>query len=250
MNEEKQDRSNDAVLVVHNQSNYETSDKARAGTNAIDVTIWGGDCFNCGEDSVSTLIHSQREHLSRFIYLPTRHKGGRMVRPHYYRSDRLSTMSFPSLKTLGYYQDCGTPLDALWIVPNLETLYVFEGGRRRPILDRWSVEPGDGTNLPQRVLEECPNLREIICAKPDFSEPFQFQTLRRLMPPHPLAWDCLRLLEVVLKKEDRDTCPMAMLPGAAVDRIVSFCHRGHWKTLDYNGDGNVAGDDDHAGDEE
>jgi len=232
---------NESVLVLGNASSQRVLRKKIHGVlkaNALidDVTIWGGACLCLAEYNLLALVKAQRKHLRRFIYLPSSHRvGGRiMARPHlFYRTDQSSTMRFPSLTTLGYYEDRGTPLDALWIVPNLETLYVFEG-KRRPILDSWNLESGNGDNrnLPQRVLEECPNLVEIICAKPDFSTLFRFQTLRRFMPPRPLSWECLRLLEVGMKKEEPDTCPVAMLPGAVVDRIVSFCHRPHWKIVD------------------
>ena len=152
-----------------------------------------------------------------------------MVRPHYYRGDRLSTMTFPSIKTLGYYQDCGTPLDACWVVPKLETLYLFEGAHGN-IVDSWDVETG----RPQRVLDESPSLKEIICAKPDFSEPFLFQTLRRLVPPDPLSPDCLLLMDVVIEKEEATACPMAMLPAALISSILSYCHAPRWKTIEYD----------------
>lgn len=221
-------------LVVHRMSNGMRGARSMRGI-VSDATIWGGDCFNCGEDNVSTLVQAQREHLRRFIYLPESHKGGRMVRPLYCRGDRSSTMQFPLLKTLGYYEDCGTPLDARWIVPNLETLYVFDGGRRRnggSILDRWKAS-GNHQSLPMRVLTESPNIQEIIVAQPDFTEPFQFQVIRRLYPC-PLAWPTFRLIQVVLKKENPITCPMAMLPEPLVNHILAFCPRGHFESVDYD----------------
>jgi len=200
-----------------------------------DVTIWGGDCWNGGESSVSRLVQAQHEHLCRFIFLPESHKGGRMIRPLYCRGDRSSTMQFPLLKILGYYEDCGTPLDARWIVPNLETLYVFEGGRRHNgngALDRWKAS-GNQESLPMRVLTESPKLQEIIVAKPDFSEPFQFQAIRQLYPC-PLSWPTFRLIQVVLKKENPVTCPMAMVPQPLVNHILTFCPYGHFECVDYD----------------
>jgi hypothetical protein len=234
------------VLVVHMMNNgfrmengYEPSP-----SKETDVTIWGGDLFNCGESDVSRLVFERREHLKRFVCIPQNqnqnHKGGRMIRPHYYRGDRTSTMTFPSLKTLGYYEDRGTPQDARWLAPNLETLYVFQGPRYENssmrILDRWAVKTGD-RGLPQRVLEESPNLKEIVfCAKPDFSVPFQFQTRRRLVAPSSMPAGSLRVLGVAIKKENAETCPMAMLPAGVMSHIVDFCHSPHWKTFDYDED--------------
>lgn len=225
------DTEGDKVLVVHHpyvgcgQIDWEI----RAARNSNDVTVWGGASLNLGEECMSGLLRDQRESLSRFVFLPLEHKGGRMVRPYYYRRDRSTPMTFPSIKTLGYYQDCGTPLDALWIVPKLETLYLFEGEYGNS-LDHWNIENG----LPQRVLAESPNLKEIICAKPDFSEPFRFQALRRLVPPEPLPPDCLILMDVVSDKEVEDSCPMAMLPIALISCVVSYCHTPNWTTIDYD----------------
>ena len=227
-------------LIVHNQDNYGLSEMvgSAAGKKAgaiVDVTIWGGCSFNCGERSTSQLVQNHRESLLRFIYLPQSHKGGRMVRPLYDRGDRGSTSLFPALKTLGYYEDCGTPFDALWIVPNLEKLYVFQGfsNGSSTILDRWTTESIDmDQTLPLRVLEESPRLQEIIVAVPNFSQPFRFHVLRRLVP-RPLTWKILRLLQLVLRKERHETCPMAMLPSALVDRIVSFCPNGHFEASDH-----------------
>ena len=53
------------------------------------------------------------------------------------------------------------------------------------------------------------------------TRPFKFQTLRRLIPPHRISWECLRLLEVVSREESPDTCPMAMLP---VGMMIESCH--------------------------
>jgi hypothetical protein len=255
--------NNANVLVVHNLDNYGICDairnynKYRGAENCFDATIWGGVCSNCAESEVSRLVSSQRENLIRFIYLPSRHKGGRMVRPHYGKgSDRRSTMEFPSLEILGYYEDRGSPAQVLWIVPKLKSLYVF-GNSVHNMLERWNVsttattrvtggETPNGANdghpllLAWQVLDQCPSLQEIICATPDFKTPSKFHKHRRLLPPRTIPWNKLRLLEIVLQKEQainadnsKSDCPMAALPRHVVNHIVSFCHCEHWQVTDF-----------------
>lgn len=137
----QQDAEACSILVLHCDGyGREICNKANEQRHtAVDVTIWGGWVLNCEESAVARLVRSQRENLRRFIYAPTRTKGGRMIRPHY--TDRSSRMTFPSLATLGYYEDRNTPFDALWVVPNLKTLYVFEGNVTGScILDRWNLD--------------------------------------------------------------------------------------------------------------
>lgn len=208
---------------------------------------------------MSRLVSSQRENLIRFIYLPSRHKGGRMVRPHYDNgSDRRSTMEFPSLEILGYYEDLGSPAKVLWIVPKLKSLYVF-GNSVHNMLERWNVstpatitategETPNGANdgqallLAWQVLDQCPALEEIICATPDFKIPNKFRMHRRLVPPRTIPWKKLRLLEIVLRKEQaikdnsKSDCPLAALPRHIVDHIVSFLITSGWSQFEYSTD--------------
>ena len=227
-------------LVVHNQENYHITDIVRSAGTVDDVSIWGGNSYNCAEDATSKLVQANCENLRRFIFLPQRHKGGRMVRPWYTLSSRSASCIFPSIKVLGYYEDCGTPLDALWIVPQLETLYVFQGhyNDNKKMLDRWKAEPMDtdpstAQSLPLRVLGESPNLQEIIVAKPDFSKPFHFQVIRRIVR-RPLIWQGLRWMQVVIERENPETCPLAVLPLSLIDCIIAFCPNEIFDSQDFS----------------
>jgi len=218
-------------LVIHLSSNYGIQDRCRSAVGIVsNATIWGGSVGNCAEDQVSTFVEAQREHLCRFIYLPQRHKGHPMERLLCRYRDPSTTMEFPKIKTLGYSQYCGTPLDNHWIVPNLETLYVF-GWNDDVFIDCWKATKKQ-ESLPMCVLKESPNIKEIIVAQPNFSAPFQFQILRRLYPG-PLKWPTFRLLQLVMKKENPVTCPMAKLPESMINHILPFCPHGHFECVDY-----------------
>ncbi|CAB9529967.1 expressed unknown protein [Seminavis robusta] len=244
-------------LVVHKPNNggFESS-------TATDVTIWGGNLWNCGEHSASKLVQSRRKHLQRFIYLPEAHKGGRMVRPHYYRGDRGATMDFPSLQVLGYYEDLGTPADVKWIVPNLKTLLVFCGVHRAWLgdyVDRWSVQPANPPpprrrqfrNLLQRIQEQCPDLEEVlVCAAPDYDVPEKIEVVRKLTPARPAPWECLRLLEVAVRKPQAgDLCFISQMPEAVMDLIVGYFHAPKWKQEDFAVDKDEEDEEEDGGDD-
>ncbi|CAB9498065.1 expressed unknown protein [Seminavis robusta] len=232
------------TLVIHKPDNglRETPNLS----TATHVTIWGGCLANCGESAAAALVRSRREHLKKFIYLPERHKGGRMVRP-YYSNDRGATMEFPSLEVLGYYKDLGTPLDVKWIVPNLKTLVVFDGGRTGRAGrygHQWTTEAS--TPMPewyerhhiddvlQRTRVQCPKLEQIlVCAQPDYDSPEKMGVVRKLTPPFPAPWECLRLLEVAARTPQGGQCHICRLPTAVVDLVVSFFHSPKWKEEDF-----------------
>lgn len=237
-------------LVVLNHDNGDISrffeDAADDITKAV---LWGGSCLNGAESAVSFFLMKRTDTLESFVFLPEIHKGGRMVRPHYFHSDRGSTQQFPNLHTLGYYEDCGSPRDVLWITPQLKTLYVFSRPGRKihqRMLERWNVVgqheaaedplPRHHQRLPERVWEDSPELEEIVVAEVKSGSGLEFRVLRRLEPPRPLPWEKLRLLEIVLRKESQHknpkACPFSMLPVSVVDHIVSFCHLGKWKITD------------------
>lgn len=213
-----------------------------------DVTVWMGNMYNNGEDAASRLVHGHRDTLRSFVYLPLRHKGGRMVRPHYYRNDRTKTMEFPLLETLGYWGDCGSPADIKWVAPNLKKLVLFAKGclSRDLLLERWTLNPQPMVNLrqtfyPQDTLTQCPNLEEILCA--EVTDPYcsdSYRIVRRLVPPCPLEWDKLKqlhLAKVAGRNPDESNVtagPLSHLPTTLLDRIVSFCHQPHWKVEDFD----------------
>jgi hypothetical protein len=91
------------MLVVHKMRNGMAAPSDSAAVT--DVTIWGGESYNRGERTILNLVRRQREHLNKFVFLPQQTRDGRMIRPHYYRSDRMSEMTFPLMRTIGYYED-------------------------------------------------------------------------------------------------------------------------------------------------
>lgn len=172
-------------------------------------------------------------------------------------------MEFPNLTTLGYWEDCGTPANVRWTVPQLQTLLVFCFPRIvETMLNRhWRVtedeargdqaavtthsEPpllrfarGFYDRLPNRTAEQCPQLREILCAVVEDNNaatPNTWQVARRLQPPKPLEWIKLRLLHLAVDAKNRgEECPLAQLPEAIMHRVVSYCHRPRWKVTNYS----------------
>ena len=230
------------VLVVNRPDNslggHPPSPLSSSEFQFRDVAIWMGSLYNCGEGEASILVQNNRTTLERFVYLPKAHKGGRMVRPNYYRS----------VTTLGYWEDCGTPTNVKWIVPQLKTLYVFSFPHRvDTMLNHWKVadeSQGDAVvdphairsfvRLPERTAEECPRLSEIFCAVVQGSAaPNEWRVVRRLKPPKPLDWTKLRLLHLAMRCET-ETCPLGNLPEAVMHKIVSCVHRPRWKVEESN----------------
>lgn len=96
-----------------------------------DVTVWGGEMHNCGEDFMSKLAHDNRNSLRRFMYFPASYKGGMLARPHYWEGDRATGELFPLLRELGMpIADDPVPYLKLWHAPALESL-VFLGDENR-----------------------------------------------------------------------------------------------------------------------
>jgi hypothetical protein len=231
----------DRIVLLNSDNNlFRLGDIPLA--DATKEFLWGGNMHCHGERKASRFVYMNRRNLREFIYLPERHKGGRMVRPLYCEDYRRSYVLFPNVTLLGFYADLGIPTMINWVVPTLEALVVFVDDRHDRGLDvmqYWSVDnaeagpvPADCQDLSQRTFRQCPHLKEInVCASPDFScPPGSFKILRRLVPPQPMPANCLKVLFVTAcKPQDENVCHMAKLPVGVLDHILSLCHVTNWK---------------------
>jgi hypothetical protein len=169
------------------------------------------------------------------MYLPAGiDPGGGMIRPLIHQGDKRSSVEFPNLKVMGMWGVIGTPLDCQWIVPNLQSLYVFHDDitvtSKQQFLDTWDPNTNWGRVLVQRVLKEHPSLQEImVCGPPDFDHPKSYGVMRRVLPPKPLAWDSVRLLAIASGSPQEEDCLIARLPICVFDIIPSFCHAPTWR---------------------
>eukprot|EP00966_Prymnesium_polylepis_P230501 5333937-Prymnesium_polylepis.1 len=65
-----------------------------------ELIVWGGCVANCGEGTLSRLVDTNAAHLRSLIYMPTRTKGGVLIRPKYHCGDRGGRQSFPQLERM------------------------------------------------------------------------------------------------------------------------------------------------------
>lgn len=223
-------------IVKYRSNNYDLGRvgdlSSRKGVKYNDAVIWGGESYNAGEDGVSQLVSLNREELVRFIFIPERHKGGRMVRPHYCKGDRGKSMEFPNLETLGYWQDRGTPNNVRWICPALTRLIVFDGfGTLKERKDDIIKSAVDWANkYAEKAKSECKNLATITFALPDLNKAEDYTEILTIFPCiNPMDWTVYRLFELVKKdKEDENTCQLSRLSNDVLDLILEFCHRPEW----------------------
>ena len=229
-------------LVVHRGTNGDLG-RLRYTTNkgiVEDVVIWGGQSLNGGESGVSNLVLTNSEYLTRFIFLPERHKGGRMVRPYYCKNDRSKSNIFSKLNTIGYWGNMGTPNDVRWICPELTDLILFdqfidgkdnikdiedETRKSAVLMAKIWVD-----NYGKRIRKECPKLERIIFALPDLTTSEKYITVLNLLPMmNKMDWIIFRLFEIVKKgKEDKKTCFISMLSNDTLDIILEFFDTPQW----------------------
>ncbi len=81
------------------------------------IVVWGGLVANMGEDVISSLLRDHAESVEEFVYFPAHTKGGNMLRPLYYKSDRCGIGTFPRLRRLQF---------ALHMLVHVERLFLYD----------------------------------------------------------------------------------------------------------------------------
>lgn len=62
------------------------------------ISIWGCSVLNSDEDRLTQILWRNRLTLEKFVYLPTRTKGGVFPRPLYWNGDRMGRAAFPHVR--------------------------------------------------------------------------------------------------------------------------------------------------------
>jgi hypothetical protein len=150
----------------------------------LHFVVWGGGVYNHGEDDVSKFLHFHRANLTSFTYFPEQTKGGVMVRPRYFVSDRAGRCEFPALLQLTMPLIAGVHGKSLWITPRLKTLTLLAEPQHVNDNAEWfQMCVGDWLNWTSdctKVLADCPELDEIVIAEACAKETWQERKLRPL----------------------------------------------------------------------
>eukprot|EP01084_Bolivina_argentea_P262085 443127_1 len=224
--------------------------------NVTDVIIWGGYSYNCAESGISSMLLNRFKELERFIFIPQKHKGGRMIRPKYCNGDRNGCMTFPSLHTLGYWADIGPPKKYGWICPNLKKLIVFE-----PIVYYGTINKQKWiSKLNEETLKDCPLLQTILYVRLpftekyntknenridkrakgyDFNNPMKYEIVIEMNAPIDIGWNISNVIQLI--KQNKIQCNTQILcniaefmPDAITDTIFKYLFRLKWNITHYN----------------
>lgn len=145
------------TLIFDNCDNHYFSAKIdKLDDNAVltRLVVYGGNVWNGAESTLSQFIFKNSDTLEEIIYTPGDTKGGSMIRPHYYKSDRVTSLLFPNLKFVTL-NSIGLPTFLHnYIAPNLETINIV-------IAQRY-IDQKDNDIIRLRLIDKFPTLKNVI----------------------------------------------------------------------------------------
>jgi len=179
-----------------------------------ELIVWGGCVANCGEGTLSRLVDTNAAHLRSLIYMPTRTKGGVLIRPKYHCGDRGGRQSFPQLERMAIrLSPLVQPLQYGWETPALRELTLlidqaptYHAPHKLDLASALSAWDQDEFGFLRQLHANCPNLECIhidLCSSDD-DRRRQARLLTISTPNGRVLWPVLRLLKLVEKKADPD----------------------------------------------
>jgi len=228
------------TIVLENYQNGGLSrhpriSSSRSVVGVENIIVWGGNVFNCGEDELSRFVYQNKDSLLSFTYLPIKTKGGEMLRPFYFRGDRIGKCLFPNLCELRmplFNYSTFSPLNWGWITPVLRSLCMI--GTACDTFDPTLYSLWVNLEIPKVIVSHCPKLDIIAIGAVSPDKELQFQVHILIKPAKILTWEKLRLLHVILFKETIETCPVlsVLQHSANLQLVLSFLNC-QWVVKEY-----------------
>jgi len=199
-----------------------------------EFVVLGGVMANNGESEASLVVHDHKHSLERVVYLPSRTKGGTLVRPHYHSGDRQGRDTFSNLIELW----CSPPPHLYgWDAPQLWRVVIGSHWVSPPTLDEAksmieAVNPkleAEMKSLRQSLLRAYPALEQIDIGGitlPDLRGRLHLE--HRWVTPIILSWEVHRVLLAAVIKEDSTRCAFACLPLELLNEILARGLRRRW----------------------
>ena len=146
--------SNGKTLIFNKCGNYYFKHKLNEDDSLIRMAVYGGNVWNGAEHSLSEILIKYSIMIEDLIYVPDDTKGGYMIRPHYYKSDREKSETFSNLKSVTL--NCnGLPiLLRNYIAPTLEIVNI--------VISQRHIEQKNYDLIRFKLLEKFPSIKDVI----------------------------------------------------------------------------------------